>query len=305
MSLMTIKAGLCALAAALLILPAAPAAAQTPKGASIKIDYGQTRNPQLKLVRQRLMDRKVLEELSEFLSPLRFKRDITLSTAQCDAINAYWNPNSQKMELCYELLADNEDNLVPFVEDRFTLPSGERLRPTVKGVSRGEALVGAFLGTVMHELGHAVFDLQEVPVLGREEDAADQLAAFLLVQFGPQVARTMIKGVAADWDFSAQRWDWAIRNGKKQPYYDVHSLPAQRLYNYVCIAYGNLPDTFRDFVDQGLLPTVRAQNCPREYQQVAKAFRNTLLKDIDPVLMEKVRERQRGPNPWLRPVDLQ
>jgi len=50
---------------------------------------------------------------------------------------------------------------------------------------------------------------------------------------------------------------------------------------------------------------VRARNCGREYNQVLSAFRKTLLQYIDPVQMEKVRERQRGPHPWLRPEDLQ
>jgi putative metallopeptidase DUF4344 len=300
MTVMRTHVGVCAFAVVLLTLAAAPAPAEPASGASIKYNYGPARNPKFKLIRQRLMDRRVLEELTEFVSPVRFKRDITLATVQCDVVNAFWNPNSQKLELCYELLADNEDNLIPFVEGRFTLPNGERLVPTVKGISRGEAVTGAFLGTVMHELGHAVFDLQEVPVLGREEDAADQMAAFLLVQFGPQVARTTIKGAAADWDFTAQRWDWLIKNGKKQLYYDVHSLPAQRLYNYVCVAYGHLPDTFGDFVEQGLLPSARARNCANEYRQVANAFRQTLLPTIDQALMEKVRART-----WLRPEDVQ
>jgi hypothetical protein len=300
MAAMKVHVGVCAFAAVLVALSTAPAAAEPPPGATIKYDYGQTRNPKFKLIRQRLMDRRVLEELSEFLSPVRFKRDITLATVQCDAVNAFWNPNSQRLELCYELLADNEDNLVPFVEGRFALPSGERLVPSVKGISRGEAITGAFLGTVMHELGHAVFDLQEVPVLGKEEDAADQMASFLLVQFGPQVARTTIKGIAADWDFTTQRWDWLIKNGKKQPYYDIHSLPAQRLYNYLCVAYGHLPDTFADFVEQGLLPALRARNCEQEYKQVANAFRQTVLPTIDQALMENVRSRT-----WLRPADVQ
>jgi hypothetical protein len=297
---MRIDFRVCAFALTLVALMAMPAAAEPAPGAPIKYEYAQTRNPKFKLIRQRLMDRRVLEELTEFLSPVRFKRDITLTTLDCNTVNAFWNPNAQKLMLCYELLADNEDNLVPFVEGRFTLPNGEKLLPVVKGITRGEALTGSFLGTVMHELGHAVFDLQEVPLLGREEDAADQMASFLLVQFGPQVARTTIKGVAADWDFSAQRWDWAIRNGRRQPYYDIHSLPAQRLYNYLCIAYGHLPDTFSDFVEQGLLPAARARNCANEYSQVANAFRQTLLPTIDQAQMEKVRSRT-----WLRPADVQ
>ena len=32
-----------------------------------------------------------------------------------------------------------------------------------------------------------------IPVFGREEDAADQLSAFLMLQFGKDVARTTIR----------------------------------------------------------------------------------------------------------------
>jgi hypothetical protein len=36
----------------------------------------------------------------------------------------------------------------------------------------------------LHETGHAVFDLLEVPVLGREEDAADLFSAYIMLHFG-------------------------------------------------------------------------------------------------------------------------
>ena len=36
----------------------------------------------------------------------------------------------------------------------------------------------------------------ELPVFGREEDAADQLAAYILLQFGESEARRLIAGTA-------------------------------------------------------------------------------------------------------------
>jgi hypothetical protein len=35
-----------------------------------------------------------------------------------------------------------------------------------------------------HEVGHAAFDLFNVPIFGHEEDAADNFATFLMLQFG-------------------------------------------------------------------------------------------------------------------------
>ena len=68
-----------------------------------------------------------------------------------------------------------------------------------EGFTRQEAIVGGFVGVTLHEAGHAVNDLLNLPVLGREEDAADQIAGFIMLQFGKEVARTAIKGTAYSW----------------------------------------------------------------------------------------------------------
>jgi hypothetical protein len=46
---------------------------------------------------------------------------------------------------------------------------------TVDGVAPLDALVGPLLDTCLHEFAHAIFEMLRVPVLGREEDAADQV----------------------------------------------------------------------------------------------------------------------------------
>jgi hypothetical protein len=58
---------------------------------------------------------------------------------------------------------------------------------TPEGVTRVDAVVAPTLDTFLHEVGHAVFDYLRVPVLGREEDAADQFSAYFLLRF----AKTM------------------------------------------------------------------------------------------------------------------
>jgi len=51
-------------------------------------------------------------------------------------------------------------------------------------------------------------------------------------------------------------------------------------------ACANLPDTFKDFVEQGLLPTVRAQNCSKK----VSAGRESLPQDA----LERYRSRADG-----------
>jgi hypothetical protein len=41
-----------------------------------------------------------------------------------------------------------------------------------------------------------MFHLLEIPIFGREEDAADQFAAYILLQFGKERAPRLIKGAA-------------------------------------------------------------------------------------------------------------
>ena len=48
----------------------------------------------------------------------------------------------------------------------------------------------------LHETGHAVFDQLKVPVLGREEDAADLFSAYIMLQLGKEDARRLILGSA-------------------------------------------------------------------------------------------------------------
>lgn len=100
----------------------------------------------------------------------------------------------------------------------------------------------------------------EVPVFGREEDAADQMAVFPALQFSKDVARTITRGRA---------YFWAVLNDPKEwaGFADEHGTSSQRFYNTMCLAYGGDPQTFKEFVDKGWLLKGRAANCEAEYVQ--------------------------------------
>jgi hypothetical protein len=167
---------------------------------------------------------------------------------------------------------------------------------------------GMVAGIMIHELGHALFDNLDVPVFGREEDAADQLAAFIALQFSPDVARTVVRGFALLWLYAGDppaRVSQRVTPRDKPTgcqadpvcaYSDEHGTGSQRMFNTLCLAYGRDPALFKDLVDSGWLPKSRAPNCAEEYQQVRHAFQRTILPFIDEEMMKKVRARK-----WFLP----
>jgi len=260
---------------------APPAAAQAPaesKGGQIRIVYGEPKNPDHRLIHERLQKRRVLEDFQDFLSPLKLPQPLTIKTEACNGVvNAYYSNGA--VTICYEYIA-----WIHQVARKVTL-SNE--------ISLEDAVVGPFVDVLLHETAHAIFDLLKIPLFGREEDAADQLAAFILLQFGNDVARRTIVGAALLFRQMA-----VDQQPGTADYAAVHGLPAQRFINVLCIAYGAQPKLFADYVKQGFLPVFRVGYCRWEYQQIAHAFKTLISPHVDPVLQEKVRGRE-----WLRSDD--
>jgi hypothetical protein len=223
-----------------------------------------------------LKQRRILERFRDFLSFLRLPKPLMLKVARCDGeANAWYDHEVHEVTVCYEYVAHIQ-----------------RIAPTetIGGVTPENAVVGPVVEVFLHEVGHALFDLLRIPILGREEDAADQLAAYIMLQLGKEFARTTIVGVA-----------WMYTQDAKQDtvglsrYANVHSLDAQRFYNVLCLAYGADPKLFADAVEKQHLPEDRAEGCTDEYQQVAYAVQRLLSPHVDKARAKKVRAKQ-----WLR-----
>jgi hypothetical protein len=241
---------------------------------------------------ERVKKRAVLEEISEFLSPLKLKKKLIFETTSCGVVNAFYDPTDQTVHLCYEML-DWIENVAAVSPDKLKQSPDAPPRGLLPGVTRAEAIVGAIGGVALHETGHAVFDIQQIPRLGREEDAADMVAGFVMLQFGSEVARVMIKGmfnVTFNWQAETPNISTALLA-------DSHSLALQRGFAILCLAYGKEPDTFKDLA-QAWLPPARQPSCAREYRQAENAFRKTILPYVDQAQMKKVRQMQ-----ILRPDD--
>jgi hypothetical protein len=224
---------------------------------------------------ERLKSRQVLESLSQFLSPLRLPT------------SSFWSPsNAGTTPAALRSEQFGDPALLQFNDPIGLMP--KQGQPSQGFSHDDEVVVGSFVGVVLHEAGHAVFDMLDVPVFDREEDAADEMASFIALQFSKDVARTVTRGYAYFWSVLGNPKEWS-------QYSDEHGTSSQRFYNTLCLGYGGDPQTFKEFVDKGWLPKERAANCAAEYQQIKLAFEKTILPYIDVNLMKQVQARD-----WLK-----
>ncbi len=246
----------------------APAAGPALDWGNSQVDvvYAEPQNPQFRPIRDRLMRRQVLEQLRLFLSPLRLPRKLLVQIDQCNAERRPYQPGGA-VTICYEYIAKVEQ-IAPRNQ-----PAG--------GLPRETMIVGAFIQAVLHEVAVATFDILDIPVWGRETDAADKLAGFIMVQFGKDVALKIMIGAAWYFDASERTWNESDFASEQSP-------EAQRFFNYLCIAFGSDPASFKFLIDQNLLPIRRAQRCTGEFYALRLAFARTLLPHVDQQLLKRV-----------------
>jgi hypothetical protein len=251
---------------------ALPSQAQTPAPNRILIDYGAPKDPAHEPLLRLLRANAVLERVRTVFSPVRLSRPLTFRTAGCDGEANAWFEDSEVV-LCYELIADIAETALA--------------RRLPAGLSEEDAIRGPLIDVLLHEGAHALFAYLETPILGKEEDAADQISAYVMLSLGRTdilpVARGIVHSYLRQAGYrsiaSLKRRKLRLVDGKLDA--DVHSTPLQRMYGFLCLAYGAEPDLFRDIVRSGALPDDRAEGCADEFRQVDRAFRTLILPHID------------------------
>src|SRR5262245_4911721 len=271
-----------ALALALALSAATSADAEAVKGAKsdqIDIEYAAPKSREHQAVLDLIKEHRTLEKIQQLLSPLRLPRRFLIKTEGCDGVsNAYYDDGA--VTVCYEYLDDVWKN-VP-----------EETTPA--GVAPIDALIGPVMDVFLHEAGHAVFDVLQVPLFGREEDAADQFSVYMMLKMEKDEARRLIMGTAYQYQGDVQSPTVTL---PLQKFADAHGTPSQRYFNVLCLAYGADKELFADFVSKGLLPKERAESCEDEYNQVEFAFDRLITPSVDQELASTLQGR------WLLPVD--
>ena len=119
-----------------------------------------------------------------------------------------------------------------------------------------------------HEIGHALIDQFEIPVVGQEEDAADGFATVAILETydDPQ---PILLDTAAGW-FAMS--DEKAAAGEEPDYFDIHDLDIQRAYRIICVAHGYDSKTFAAAAKDAELPEDRLETCIDDADQAVNSW---------------------------------
>ena len=126
--------------------------------------------------------------------------------------------------------------------------------------------------TLFHEMGHLLITELQLPVLGREEDAADQLGLIgLFLRNNQTKDRAFYRKLVDIAEYWRLEWQRPKPTYEEVQTWDSHALDAQRFYNIACLIYGSDPDNLDWVMETTELPAERALYCDQEFAQARHA----------------------------------
>jgi Putative metallopeptidase len=167
--------------------------------------------------------------------------------------------------------------------------------PRFKGLSqrqirdRVEFVAGNVIFATVHEVGHMVITELGLPVLGREEDAADSYAVVTMLKVGDNLSDNILIQSARGWFMSDAR---AKKQKATVVFYDAHGLDRQRAYNIVCLMVGSDPERFSKVADLTKMPEERQGTCQGDFSNASWSWEKALAPHI------------RKPDQVIIPVDV-
>jgi hypothetical protein len=148
----------------------------------------------------------------------------------------------------------------------------------VATVSGEDYVAGNLLFTAFHEAGHLLISEFELPVLGREEDAVDNLATLLLLPDEKDAAgEKLILAAAQGWFDSA-----AEAGGEEPAWWGEHGIDQQRGFQILCLLAGADEAAFGPAARKAGMPQERIEACANEYAVTADSWDKVLNPHVLP-----------------------
>ncbi len=140
---------------------------------------------------------------------------------------------------------------------------------------RIEFVFGNVVFVTLHEIGHIIIEDFDVPVLGNNEDAADKLAAVVLIRLDrerPEQDHRLVRMLLTTADANRILWQRGLETANPATYLARHPLSVQRAARINCLVFGSDPEFFEPLPDLAELPEFRADWCEEEYADAEKAW---------------------------------
>ena len=138
---------------------------------------------------------------------------------------------------------------------------------------RVEFVAGNVIFATLHEVGHMLISQMALPVLGREEDAADAFATLIFLRVGNVFSDRLLNQAARGW-FLSERRDLTRRTALD--FSDEHALDRQRAYNIVCLMVGSNSEKFGELADMARMPEARQHTCQFDFSNASWSWDKAL-----------------------------
>lgn len=230
------------------------------KGQAIPF-YGASGDPKLDQLLGLARRSRLAERMASVAGiHLQLRYDLGVGFRECGQPQAFYDPARRSITICAEFLSQVFDLMIQ-KKEFFAKANSQQLDGWVNGI-----LWFVFL----HELAHAAIDINHIAVTGREEDVADQFAAWYALNFVDLSSQPIFSPAA--WFFQEVS---VSRNLQQLPpetlkhlMADEHSLQQQRVFNLACWLYGKDPAKGVSLARLVQLPQARAERCQAEYARL-------------------------------------
>lgn len=235
---------------------------------NLVIVYGKTDGKDHEAVKSVVRDSAIFETLVEHLNSfIELPSELKLRLAMLGEENAYYDPEKKEIIISYELLKYFSD-LVDLQKD-------------MNAAGKAELFVDLVFFVTLHELGHALIDIFDLPITGKEEDVADQIASWIMLKtFGDDDHRAVLSLVNASEWFVAE-FDASAVKVEDLEFAGSHSLDPQRFYNIIAWSYGFNPDAAVAALGADIgefLTDERIESAAVEFDRIDRSFAVLLKK---------------------------
>ncbi len=221
----------------------------------MKVVYYPVKQPLSQAMKEIYQKNQIFERMTALIdNDIKLPREVRIELAECGFENAFYEPAKHRIVICYELTQY-------FINLYRKAGLSDR--------ESGEKAMFATIFTFFHEAGHMLANELQLPITGREEDAADQFSTLLLATRAGEAGERAAEA-AALW------FGVADSPATRTRFMDEHSLDQQRFYAIMCLLYGNNPSKYEGTVRKLGFPEARRVKCQREYEQISRAWRALL-----------------------------
>ncbi|MBA4849109.1 DUF4344 domain-containing metallopeptidase [Emticicia sp. BO119] len=202
---------------------------------------------------------KILDAIANDINGyLALPEDLYITFDECQSSNAFYDEHTKKVTICYEMVS----YLYELFKTKTNNPAQLR-----------EMVINTTLFIFYHEMGHALIDLMDLPVTGKEEDTVDNFSIFLLADGSKKGSLAVLDGAIAFYLMGESEKNIPLKNLEL---WDEHSLDHQRFYHIICMLYGSNPIQNQALIREKMLPLSMTNRCIEDYQKIKKGWLKVL-----------------------------